>query len=94
MFSNRTLSHQGEKVTLSAVRSINDTKYSYSVQPIISMSGNLVRPLFLCLKEASGRLGDTVKKNLFAPSNIVTYDAKVIAEMSKPSSLVWYMLET
>ena len=24
----------------------------------------------------------------------ITYDAKVIAEMSKPSSLVWYMLET
>ena len=35
------------------------------------MSGNLVGPLFLCLKEASGRLDDTVKKNLFAPSNIV-----------------------
>ena len=71
MFSNRTLSHQGEKVTLSAVRSINDAKYSYTAQPIISMRGNLVGPLFLCLKEASGRLGDTVKKNLFAPSNIV-----------------------
>ena len=71
MFSNRILTHQGEKVTLSAVRSINDTKYSYTVQPIISMSGNLVGPLFLCLKEASGRLGDTVKKNLLAPSNIV-----------------------
>ena len=24
----------------------------------------------------------------------ITYDAKAIAEMSKPSSLVWYMLET
>ena len=24
----------------------------------------------------------------------ITYDSKVIAEMSKPSSLVWYMLET
>ena len=71
MFSNRTLSHQGENLTLSAVRSINDTKYSYTVQPIISISGNLVGPLFLCLKEVSGRLGDTVKKDLFAPSNIV-----------------------
>ena len=71
MFSIRTLSHQREKLTLSAVSSINNTKYSYTVQPILSMSGNLVGSLFPCFKEASRRLGDTVKKNLFALSNIV-----------------------
>ena len=53
------------------MRSIIDTIYSYTVQLIISISWNLVGPLFLCLKEASGRLDDTVKKNLFAPSNIL-----------------------
>ena len=41
------------------------------VQLIISMSGNLVGSLFLCLKEASGHLGDTIKKNLFGPNNII-----------------------
>ena len=87
MFSNRTLSHQEEKVTLSAVRSINDRKYSYTVQPIISISGNSVGPSFLCLQEASGCLGDTVKKNLFAPSNIVLTCSK---STKLTSSLIEY----
>ena len=31
MFSNRTLSHEGEKLTLATVRSINNTTHSYTV---------------------------------------------------------------
>jgi hypothetical protein len=71
MFSNRTLTYQGEKLTLSTVRSVNNTTHSYTVQPIITMSGHLIGPLFLCLKEQSGRLGERVKETLFKPSNIV-----------------------
>ncbi|CAF3988058.1 unnamed protein product [Rotaria sp. Silwood1] len=55
MFSKHTLSYQGEKFTLATVRSINNTTYPYTVQTIISMIGTLVGPLFLCLKEPSGR---------------------------------------
>jgi hypothetical protein len=71
MFSNRTLSYQGEKLTLSAVRSINNTTHSYTVQPIITMSGYLIGPLFLCLKEQTGRLSNNIQQNLFKPNNIV-----------------------
>ena len=53
MFSNRTLSHAGEKITLSMVHSVNNTTHSYTVQPIITMSGKLIGPLLLCLKEPS-----------------------------------------
>ena len=56
--SNRTLSHQGEKTTLSAVRSINETTHSYTVQPMISLSGKIVGPIYLCLKEPKGRMSD------------------------------------
>ncbi|CAF3482491.1 unnamed protein product [Rotaria sp. Silwood2] len=35
------------------------------------MNGNLVGPLFLCLKEESGRLSENVKRNLFKPNNII-----------------------
>jgi Tc5 transposase C-terminal domain/Tc5 transposase DNA-binding domain/DDE superfamily endonuclease len=71
IFSNRTLSYQGEKLTLATVRSINNTTHSYTVQPTITMSGALVGPLFLCLKEESGRLSERVKLTLFKPSSIV-----------------------
>lgn len=71
MFSDRALTYQGEKLTLSTVRSVNNTTHSYTVQPIITMSGHLIGPLFLCLKEQSGRLGERVNETLFKPSNIV-----------------------
>ena len=48
--SNRTLSYHGEKTTLSTVRSKNATTHSYTVQPMISLSGKLVGPVLLCLK--------------------------------------------
>ena len=48
MFSNRTLSHEDEKLTLATVRSINNTTHSYTVQSIITMSGKLIEPLFSC----------------------------------------------
>ena len=71
LYSNRTLSFQGEKTTLAAVHSVHNTTYSYKVQPMISMSGHLVRPLFLCLKELSGRLTESVKRSLFQAKNII-----------------------
>lgn len=33
MYSNRTLSHQGEKLTVAKVRSLSNTTHSYTVQP-------------------------------------------------------------
>ena len=71
LYSNRTLSFQGEKTTLAAVHSVDNTTHSYTVQPMISMSGHLVGPLFLCLKEPSGRLTENVKKSLFQAKNII-----------------------
>ena len=33
MYSNRTLSHEGEKLTVAKVRSLSNTTHSYTVQP-------------------------------------------------------------
>ena len=71
MFSNRTLSFRGENITVSAVRSVHNTSHSYTVQPMITMSGRLIGPLFLCLKEGSGRLSDTTQQTLFKANNIM-----------------------
>ena len=69
--SNRTLSHQGEKTTLSAVRSINETTHSYTVQPMISLNRKIVGPIYLCLKEPKGRMSDNIKAHLYNAENVV-----------------------
>ena len=69
--SNRTLSHQGEKTTLSAVRSINEITHSYTVEPMISLSGKIVGPIYLCLKEPIGWMSDNIKAHLYKAENVV-----------------------
>ena len=71
IYSNRTLSHQGEKTTLSAVRSINETTHSYTVQPTISLNGKIVGPIYLCLKESKGQMSDNIKAHLYNADNVV-----------------------
>ncbi|CAF1476498.1 unnamed protein product [Adineta ricciae] len=69
--SGRILSYHGEKTTLSTVRSENATTHSYTVQPMISLSGKVIGPVFLCLKEPDGRMSDNIKSNLFKADNVV-----------------------
>jgi len=69
--SSRTLSHRGERTTLSTVRSKNATTHSYTVQPMISLSGKVIGPVFLCLKEPGGRMSDNIKSSLFKADNVV-----------------------
>ncbi|CAF1619742.1 unnamed protein product, partial [Didymodactylos carnosus] len=76
MHSNRTLSFEGEKLTLAKVRSVSNTTHSYTVQPLISMQGNCVGPLFLCLKEPTGHMSENIKNNLFQADNVVVTCSK------------------
>ncbi|CAF3873098.1 unnamed protein product [Rotaria sp. Silwood1] len=71
LHSTRTLSFQGEKKTLGSVASKNATTHSYTIQPTINLDGQLVGPMYLCLQEPKGRMGDIVKRNLFEPKNVV-----------------------
>lgn len=90
LFSGRTLSFEGEHLTLGKVQSINCTTHSYTVQPMISISGRQIGPLFLCLKEASGHLSDNIKRALFTPANIVITCSK---SGKLTTSLVRYWIE-
>ncbi|CAF4040341.1 unnamed protein product, partial [Rotaria sp. Silwood1] len=67
----RTLTHSGEKSTWGSVRSLWAATHAYTIQPITTMDGCVLNPLYMCLKEVSGRIGDNVKKNLFHAKNIV-----------------------
>lgn len=67
----RTLSWKGEKKTWGfALSPKNKATHSYTVQPVISMDGRLVGKLFVCLQEAKGEFGKTVRRRLVQTPNL------------------------
>jgi hypothetical protein len=68
MHSTRTLSYKGEKMT---VGSTNASTHSYTVQPTITLDGNLLSPIYLCLKEPKGRISENIRSHLFKTSNVI-----------------------
>ena len=66
MHSTRTLSHKGEDVTIARVRSKNATTHSYTIQPIITLAGQLLGPVFICLKEPKGKMSDSELTLIFS----------------------------
>jgi len=64
-------SRSKEQTVERVVQSVSSTTHSYTIQPIISCSGNLLSPLFIVLKEADGKFGPRVEENLFRPTNVV-----------------------
>lgn len=68
--SGRTLTIQGRKHVEAEVQSISSTTHSYTIQPIISASGQLLSPLFIVLHEPTGKLGPRVQEHMFRPENV------------------------
>ena len=74
--STRTLSHWSEKTTLATVRSRNTSTQSYTVRPIISMSGKIVSLIYPYLRGNNGRMSENIRANLPHLKNVVvTYSA-------------------
>ena len=70
MHSGRTLAVEGEKQVQCLVQSVSATTHSYTIQPLISGEGKLFSPLFLVLKEQSGKFGPIIEANLFRAENV------------------------
>jgi hypothetical protein len=68
--STRTLSIAGEKTTLSRIKSSGAVTHSHTIMPILNMNGEIIGPLFICLQEASGRLGPRVMITIYKAKNI------------------------
>jgi hypothetical protein len=68
LHSGRTLDFRGRKSVESVVQSVNATTHSYTIQPTISMDGELMSPLLICLQEAGGKFPRTV--TIFQAPNI------------------------
>lgn len=49
---------------------MNAVTHSYTIMPMISMAGNLIGPVFICLQEPTGKLGPRVKQSLYQANNI------------------------
>ncbi|CAF1460214.1 unnamed protein product, partial [Rotaria sordida] len=77
----------GEKSTWGSVRSLGAATHTDTIQPTIAMDGSVLNPLYMCLKEPLGRIGDNVKKNLFHAKNIILTCSK---SGKLTSSLVTY----
>ncbi|CAF3433201.1 unnamed protein product [Rotaria sp. Silwood2] len=90
MVGNRILSFKGEKATFGKVRSIHNKSHSYTIQFIISLTGQPIGTCYLCLKEKNGYMSDNIKKNLFQAFN-VTITCSKSGKLS--SSLVKYWIE-
>ncbi|XP_071572277.1 uncharacterized protein [Temnothorax nylanderi] len=74
--SGRSLDNQGVKTVERVVQSVSSTTHSYTIQPIISCNGKLLSPLFIVLKEVTGRFGPRVEENLFKPTNVIVKASK------------------
>lgn len=74
--SSRTLSYRGEKTTLATVKSKNATTHSYTIQPTISLGGQIVGPIYVCLKEVNGRMSENIKEKLTKYENVVIICSK------------------
>ena len=53
----RTLSDKGEQATCGLIRSGNKMTHSYPIMPIITLSGELLSPMLICLQEQKGMFG-------------------------------------
>lgn len=76
MHSGRTLAIEGEKQVQCLVQSVSATTHSYTIQPTISADGRLLSPLFLVLKEPTGKFGPIVEAHMFKPDNVYTMASK------------------
>ncbi|RWR98638.1 hypothetical protein B4U79_06821, partial [Dinothrombium tinctorium] len=59
--SKRTLSDVGEKDIKVSIKSKNKTKHTYTVMPMTNYDGELLSPLYICLREINGEFGPTQK---------------------------------
>lgn len=61
---NRSLALQGTKTVLIKKKSLHNITHSYTAQYSLTASGKLLPTVFLCMQEATGKFGPTIKKKI------------------------------
>ncbi|CAF3591634.1 unnamed protein product [Rotaria sp. Silwood1] len=78
LVGNRTLTHMGEQSTWCSVRSTNNTTHFYTIQSTIALNGTVFGPLYVCLKEPTGRISDRIKKTYLMQKILCLRARKVV----------------
>lgn len=91
LLSGRTLTTKGEKIVYSSINQSNSETHSYTIQPIISMDGSLIKKLLIVLQEPKGDFGPNVKKHLFRHDEIHT-TVNSSGKVSKAILKEWFKL--
>jgi hypothetical protein len=66
----RTLEIKGMQQVTGSVQSENALTHSYTIQPIISMSGRLVKPMLVILQETEGNFGPIVRQRMWSTDEL------------------------
>ena len=90
LFDSYLIVSKGEKKKRVAVKSMNKTTHSYTVQPTLGLDGKLHGPLYLCLQEVDGRMGERVEKNYFR-RRMLKLHVVYLASLPPASSLVTWI---
>ena len=87
--SSRTLRRCGCKDVFLSIRSKFNTTHSIAIMPTIDISGQLIPPLFVCLREPSGEFGPHVARSLFTDPllHVTSKSGKMNAALFKQISL-------
>lgn len=86
LLSGRTLTEKGDKKVVSSIHQSHSGTHSYTIQPLISMTGHLYPRLLIVLQEKSGKFGPVVLQNLFTHPEILVLansSGKVTKEVLK-----------
>ena len=76
MHSGRTLAIKGTRRVECVVQSISSTTHSYTTQPTICAHEKLHSPLYLVLKEPSGKFRPIVQETICQPINVFVAASK------------------
>lgn len=90
LLSGRTLAEKGSADVVSSIRQSFSMTHSYTIQPLISMSGELKQPLFIVLQEKDGSFGPLVTANLFRHPEIFV-QCSSSGKLTKPLLKKWFV---
>lgn len=86
LHGHRSLRTKGTKIVRAVVGSVAATTHSYMIMPVISMDGEIMRPMYVLVSESNGRFPENKPSD---PANIKSYAGRT-ANMSKEDLKTWY----
>lgn len=86
-----TLEEKGKRYVELEVQNKANLTHSYTLQPTLSASGKLLKPLFVVLQEPKGDFGPLVQRNMFKSDEIVVFATKS-GSVDKPTVRKYFEL--